>query len=89
MLKGAQHDNLDVLQVPHHGSRFGLTAEILDILNPKLAVISVGKNKYGHPTPFILDLLKSKDIKTLRTDQDGEAELISDGNKFQIKIKTP
>ena len=84
MLKGAQHDNLDVLQVPHHGSRFGLTAEILDILNPKLAVISVGKNKYGHPTPFILDLLKSTNIKTLRTDEKGDIEVISDGKKWSI-----
>lgn len=77
--------NIDFLKVPHHGSRFGLTAEILDILNPKLAVISVGKNnKYGHPTPFILDLLKSANIKTLRTDQDGEIEIISDGKTWKV-----
>ncbi len=78
--------NLSVLQVPHHGSRFGLTAEILDVLNPKIAAISVGaKNKYGHPTPFILDLLKSKNIKILRTDQNGEVEIISDGINFSTK----
>jgi len=77
---------VSVLQIPHHGSRFGLTSEILDLLNPKLAVISVGaKNKYGHPTPFILDLLKSKNIKTLRTDQNGEVEIISDGNIFKVQ----
>lgn len=78
--------SLSVLQVPHHGSRFGLNSEILDILNPKLAVISVGKeNKYGHPTPFILDLLKSQNVKTLRTDQDREVEVVSDGNSFLTK----
>lgn len=78
--------NFSVLQVPHHGSRFGLTAEILDILNPKLAVISVGNNnKYGHPTLFTLELLKSVNIKTLRTDQDGEVEVISDGNVWKVK----
>ena len=77
--------SLSVLQVPHHGSRFGLTSEILDILNPNLAVISVGKNSYGHPTQFILDLLKSKNIKTLRTDQNGEVEIISDGNVFKVQ----
>lgn len=77
---------VSVLQVPHHGSRFGLNQKILDSLTPKLAVISVGKNKYGHPTPFILDLLKSANIKTLRTDQAGDIEIISDGITFSTKI---
>jgi len=86
MLKLIQHDNLDILQVPHHGSRFGLTADILDVLKPKIAAISVGKNnKYGHPTPFILDLLKSSNIKTLRTDQVGDIEIVSDGASWRIK----
>lgn len=76
---------ISVLQVPHHGSRTGLTSEILDILNPKLAVISVGKNSYGHPTAFILDLLKTLNIKTLRTDLDGEVEVVSDGNTFKVQ----
>jgi len=89
ILRFTQNDiPLSVLQIPHHGSRFGLTTEILDVLNPKLAVISVGKNKYGHPTPFILDLLQSKNIKTLRTDQNGEVKVVSDGKNFQIRSKT-
>jgi competence protein ComEC len=77
---------ISLLKVPHHGSKTGLTAEILDILNPKIAAISVGKNnKYGHPTPLILDLLKNLNIKTLRTDQIGDIEIISDGNNISIK----
>jgi competence protein ComEC len=76
---------IDVLKVPHHGSQTGLDSQILDILNPKLAAISVGaKNKYGHPTPFILNLLKSKNIKTLRTDQIGDIEIVSDGTSWEI-----
>lgn len=77
--------DVNLLKIPHHGSRFGLTSEILDVLSPDLAVISVGKNnRYGHPTPFILDLLKSVNIKTLRTDQNGEAEIISDGTIWKV-----
>ena len=76
---------INLLKIPHHGSRFGLTEEILDVLSPEIAAISVGKNSYGHPTQFILDLLKSASIKTLRTDQNGEMEVISDGVNFSIK----
>ena len=79
--------DIDFLKVPHHGSRFGLTAEIINILNPEIAVISVGKNSYGHPTQFILDLLKSASIKTLRTDQDGEAEVVSDGESWRVNSR--
>jgi competence protein ComEC len=77
---------IDFLKVPHHGSRTGLDLEILKILSPKIAAISVGKNnKYGHPTPFILDLSKSLNIKTLRTDQVDDIEIISDGEGWKVE----
>jgi competence protein ComEC len=76
---------VDLLQVPHHGSRFGLNSDILNILRPRIAVISVGKNnKYGHPTAFVLDLLRSQKIRTLRTDEVGDIEVISDGSGWKI-----
>ncbi len=78
--------SLSVLQIPHHGSKSRLNAEILDVLQPKLAVISVGaRNKYAHPAPFTLGLLKDKNIKTLRTDQNGEVEVVSDGKNFALE----
>lgn len=55
-------NRIDAMQVPHHRSRFGLNVDILQNLNPKLAVILVGKNKFGHPTPFTLNLLKDLNI---------------------------
>lgn len=70
---------INVLQVPHHGSKTGLDSGILDIIKPELAVISVGKNnKYGHPAESIIKILKDKDIKILRTDEYGEIEIESD-----------
>ena len=55
-------------------------------LEPKLAVISAGKkNRYGHPSPFTLSLLKNFHIKTLRTDLSGDIEVVSDGESFGIK----
>lgn len=76
--------SIEVLQVPHHGSRFGFDKALIDEINPKLAAISVGKNNYGHPSKEILKILSEKDIKILRTDQHGEVEIVSDGKKFEI-----
>jgi competence protein ComEC len=76
----------DCLKVPHHGSKNGLTKEMLDIVDPKVALISVGaKNRYGHPSPEILDMLKDKGVKILRTDVDHDIEVISDGIKWWVK----
>jgi competence protein ComEC len=48
-----------------------------------LAVISVGKdNSYGHPASDVLDLLREKGVKTLRTDDSGDVVIWSDGKKF-------
>lgn len=69
-------DQVDILKVSHHGSKNGTSEEILNILKPKIAIISVGaKNNFGHPTKEILDRLKSKNIEIKRTDQMGEIKI--------------
>jgi competence protein ComEC len=71
-LRPAQ-DQMDVLKVSHHGSATGTSDEILEILSPKVAVISVGKNnQFGHPNDDILKKLEDKNIEILRTDMNGE-----------------
>lgn len=61
-----------VVGVPHHGSRGGLDAALLAELAPRLAVISVGPNRYGHPTAETLGLLASAGVLCLRTDEQGD-----------------
>lgn len=78
--------DLEVLQVPHHGSKTGLNGSLIEKLNPKVAVISVGaKNKYGHPRPEVIEILRNREIKILGTDQYGEVEIVSDGKGFAIR----
>jgi competence protein ComEC len=68
---------VDVLKVSHHGSKDGTTEELLEVLKPKVAVISVGsKNRYGHPTKEVLDRLKERGIEVKRTDRDGEVHVM-------------
>lgn len=78
--------SVGIFQVPHHGSKTGISKEILETLNPSTAVISVGlNNRYGHPNPYTLSLLRDSGVKTLRTDINGEIEVISDGKTFGIR----
>lgn len=77
-------DGIEVLKVPHHGSKTGMSTAYLDWLNPRLAVISVGKNTYGHPAPEILDMLSQRAIHMLRTDQAGDIEIVADGINWKI-----
>lgn len=80
-------EEIEVLKVPHHGSKNGLTKRLLDRARPKLAVISAGeKNRYGHPHEEILKMLREMgDMRVLRTDIDGEIEVVSDGRKWWIE----
>jgi len=76
----------DVLKVPHHGSKYSTSDYFLEKVSPEIAVISVGKkNSYGHPTPEVLQRLEKFAIKVLRTDIDGDIEIISDGKIIQIQ----
>ncbi len=76
----------DVLKVPHHGSKYSSSEEFLKAVNPKIAIISVGKkNPYGHPTKEVLQRLEKFGIKVLRTDQNGDVEIVSDGSNIKIK----
>jgi len=65
--------NISLLKIPHHGSKNGLTKNFLSISNPKIAVISVGKNNtYGHPAKEVLEMLKAQKVKIKRTDEEGD-----------------
>lgn len=75
----------DVLKVAHHGSKYSTSDLFLQNVEPKIAVIEVGKNSYGHPTPETLQRLEKFGIKVERTDQNGDIQIVSDGNNLKIK----
>lgn len=48
-------EDVDVLQVAHHGSDSSTTEEFLELVTPEYALISCGKdNSYGHPSKEVL-----------------------------------
>jgi competence protein ComEC len=123
-------DNLEVVKVPHHGSKTGMTDSLLSLLSPQavirqkclnlsrdnnqssnnpelstenilsssnpkprtvdqsncpIAIISVGKNSYGHPAREVIDKLQNSGFGVLRTDELGDIEVVSDGNNWTVK----
>ena len=68
--------NSDILKVAHHGSKYSSSPEFLKIAAPKLAIIEVGKNSYGHPTSEVLSRLANIGSQVFRTDLNGTLKLI-------------
>ena len=75
-----------VLKVPHQGAEDCCDKEFIRKLNPQLAIIPVGRNRFGHPSKKAITLLGNLGVKILRTDQDGTIEVVSDGGKWWYKI---
>lgn len=65
-------DGVNYIKIPHHGSKNGLTENLLRLTKPEAAVISVGKNSYGHPSDETIQLLKKYEVSILRTDLLGD-----------------
>lgn len=73
----SSHDlsGTELLIVPHHGSKYSTSDELLSELRPETAVISTGYNRYGHPTKETLDKLNEYGVNVLRTDELGRIVL--------------
>ena len=66
----------DILKVPHHGSKNSTGAAFLASVRPRLAVIEVGENRYGHPAPAALERLEAAGAAFLRTDLAGTVSIL-------------
>lgn len=78
-------NDIEVLKVPHHGSKTGMRADVINALKPELAVISVGKNSYGHPTKEVLDMLALIGSRVLRTDNEGDIHIVADQRGWEVE----
>lgn len=81
-----QELTVNILKLSHHGSKNSSSIDFLSRVYPKLGIISVGKNSYGHPSYQAIDNLEKLDIKYLRTDLDGDIKI--DIFKEKLDIST-
>ena len=75
----------DVIKIAHHGSTSSTSPNFLDSVDPEAAIISVGKNNFGHPSGQTLELLEERGVECFRTDECGAVLLKSDGKTIKIK----
>jgi competence protein ComEC len=73
-----------VLKVPHHGSRTSSGPALLAAVRPSVAVVSVGRNLYGHPDSGVLARLAAAGADVYRTDHDGAILLETDGRSLTV-----
>jgi len=66
----------DVFKASHHGSKTSNTADFLQAGGFRQLIISVGTNKFGHPSPEVLERARDLGISIRRTDQSGTIKLI-------------
>ncbi len=71
IMKENPYINCDILKIGHHGSSTSTSYKFIDFLKPNEVIISVGRNNYGHPEDSVLNILKRRNIKIRRTDQEG------------------
>lgn len=85
LLKAYPHLKVDVLKVGHHGSKSSSSVDFIQKIQPKLALISVGKNnRYKHPNQETLATLDRQRVEILRTDENGSIKLIKKLKKWKI-----
>lgn len=79
---------VDVLKVPHHGSRTSSSAAFLDALRPSVAVVSVGAaNRFGHPHAEVWSRLRERVRCPYRTDLHGAVTVLTDGQRLEVRAR--
>ena len=65
---------VDVLLVPHHGSKTSSSAAFLDAVQPQIALVQAGyRNRFGHPAPGVMDRYKERKISVFDSAHCGAA----------------
>jgi len=90
MLKSYPDLKAEIIKIGHHGSKYSTSDELLRAVDPKVAIIQVGKdNKFGLPALITLKKLERKNINILRTDQQGDIIIKSNNKRSWVVVGTP
>ena len=76
--------DITVLKVGHHGAAGVINKDIASYLNPKYSIFSTGENKFGHPSVYTLETLRSSEILSTDTHNSIKIVVTKDKNKIFI-----
>ena len=78
--------DVEVIKISHHGSKTSTSRELVQLLTPEKAIVSVGKNNtYGHPSSEVLDTLRAAGASIHRTDKEGTITILTNGKTFRVE----
>ncbi|MBC2012119.1 MBL fold metallo-hydrolase [Listeria marthii] len=84
MIKAKKTLRADVLKVSTQGSKTATSKAFVNVVKPKYAIISVGKNGYGHPTSQTVSTLTKAKAKVYRTDRNKTIVITGNGSTYSI-----
>lgn len=84
LISSGSLSDVEVLKVGHHGSKYSTSAIFLETIEPEVAVITVGKNKFGHPHSETLKKLADIQAEIFSTLESGTVEAVTDGQKYNV-----
>lgn len=83
---GSELAGLTVLKVGHHGSKTSSSEKFLAALMPALSIFSTGAdNRYGHPSPEVVERFSELELRTLNTAENGTIRLLYDEGQIELE----
>lgn len=76
---------IDILKVSHHGSKSSSSEEFLQLLSPKMSIISAGvNNRYHHPSKEVVSRLDDLGIPHMCTQDYGRLHIYLDESDVKV-----
>ena len=76
--------DVDILKVPHHGSKNSNLPEFFDKVSPEYSVFSYGKNNnYGHPSQETVNSIIDTGSEVLKTGESGQIDIYLDKDNIE------
>ena len=77
---------VDVLEVPHHGSKSSSTPALVEATKPRFAIISVGQHSmFGHPHREVVERWEASGAQVLTTGRSGTITVTTDGTTLSVQ----
>ena len=87
MARHLDSNAINILKVPHHGSKTSSTQQLISGVRPDLAIISCGKkNLYNHPHPDVMERYKENNVPIKITKDVGAIITYSDGKRLRMDL---